>query len=139
MILLEVRSTISSLSGPHILSKQAHNVIIQNTLIEKYARWLRSVRCFLTDALTSATRPSSVDIQFVDYDGVRFHLSATSERKTIILLSMNIRCWNDLVRYGAKEILQREYGHHLKDESEPDYDVSLEIDLERMPADVGEM
>ena len=52
---------------------------------------------------------------------------------------MNIRCWDDLVKYGANEILRREYGHHLKDEIESDYDVSLEIDLEQMPADVGEI
>ena len=52
---------------------------------------------------------------------------------------MNIRCWDDLVKYGANEILRREYGHQLKDEIEADYDVSLEIDLEQMPADVGEI
>jgi actin related protein 2/3 complex subunit 2 len=52
---------------------------------------------------------------------------------------MNIRCWDDLLKYGANEVLQREYGQHLKDEVEPDYNVSLEIDLEQMPADAGEI
>jgi len=72
----------------------------------------------------------------VDYDNVRFHLS-TSERKTVLLLSMNIRCWNELVQYGALEVLQREYGALLSNETEPDYNVSLQIDLEQVPVDQG--
>ncbi|TFK47762.1 arp2/3 complex [Heliocybe sulcata] len=93
---------------------EPHNVIIQTTLSEKIAR------------------PSSLDVQFVDYDNVRFHLS-TPERKTAVLLSMSIRCWGDLVKYGALDILKREYGSLLKDAAEPEYNVSLEIDLEQVP------
>lgn len=81
-------------------------------------------------------RPSSLDVQFVDFDGVRFHLS-TSERKTLLLLSMQIRCWDELVKYGASDVLQREYGSLLAAQPEPEYNVSLEIDLEQIPADPG--
>jgi actin related protein 2/3 complex subunit 2 len=73
---------------------------------------------------------------FVDYDNVRFHLS-TPERKTVLLLSMNIRCWDELVQYGALEVLQREYGPLLSNQTEPDYNVSLQIDLEQAPVDQG--
>lgn len=72
----------------------------------------------------------------MDYDNVRFHLS-TQERKTVLLLSMNIRCWGELVQYGALEVLQREYGALLSNETEPDYNVSLQIDLEQVPVDQG--
>jgi len=95
---------------------EPHNVIIQTTITEKFIK------------------PSSLDVQFVDYDGVRFHLS-TPERKTVLLLSMHIRCWDELVRYGALDVLKREYGALLKREAEPEYNVSLEIDLEQLPAD----
>ncbi|KAF8637593.1 hypothetical protein AX17_002662 [Amanita inopinata Kibby_2008] len=95
---------------------EPHNVIIQTTLNEKLAK------------------PSSLDVQFVDYDGVRFHLS-TPERKTVLLLSMNIRCWDELVKYGAMDILQREYGALLVGQAEPDYNVSLQIDLEQAPTE----
>lgn len=54
-----------------------------------------------------------------------------------MLLSMHIRCWDDLVRYGAIEVLQREYGALLAQQVEADYNVSLEIDLEQVPADPG--
>jgi len=91
-----------------------HNVIIQKTLTEKLIK------------------PSSVDVQFVDYDGVRFHLS-TPEKKTELLLSMSIRCWDELVQYGAMDVLAREYGALLIPEPEPDYNVSMVIDLEQVP------
>ncbi|KAJ7623364.1 arp2/3 complex 34 kDa subunit [Roridomyces roridus] len=94
---------------------EPHNVIIQTTLSEKI------------------TKPASVDVQFVDYDGVRFHLS-TPERKSVLLLSMHIRCWDELVQYGAIDVLRREYGALLQPQPEPEYSVSLEIDLEQLPA-----
>lgn len=81
-------------------------------------------------------RPGSLDVVFVDYDNVRFHLS-TPERKTVLLLSMNIRCWDELVQYGALDILRREYGSLLSSKVEPDYNVSLEVDLEQAPAEPG--
>jgi hypothetical protein len=82
-------------------------------------------------------RPSALDVQFVDYDGVRFHLS-TPERKTFLLLSMSIRCWTELVQYGAYDVLKREYGSLVKSQAEPEYNVSLEIDLEQVPVEGGE-
>ncbi|KAG6916121.1 hypothetical protein DXG01_008352 [Tephrocybe rancida] len=79
-------------------------------------------------------KPSSLDVQFVDFDGVRFHLS-TPERKTTLLLSMHIRCWEELVKYGAMDILKREYGSLVIAQPEHEYNVSLEIDLEQVPTD----
>jgi len=58
-------------------------------------------------------------------------------RKTLLLLSMHIRCWAELVNYGAVEVLQREYGALLKPDAEPEFNVSLEIDLEQIPTDPG--
>jgi len=95
---------------------ESHNYIIHTTLAEKIAR------------------PSSLDVQFVDFDGVRFHMS-TPERKTSLLLSMHIRCWDELVNYGALDILQRDYGALLSAQPEPEYNVSLVIDLEQVPTD----
>ncbi|KAG1821969.1 Arp2/3 complex, 34 kd subunit p34-Arc-domain-containing protein [Suillus subaureus] len=95
---------------------ESHNLIIQTTLAEKIAK------------------PSSLDVLFVDFDGVRFHLS-TPEKKTVVQLSMNIRCWDELVAYGAMEILQREYGPLIKQQTEPEYNISLDIDIDQVPAD----
>jgi hypothetical protein len=50
---------------------------------------------------------------------------------------MHIRCWDELVKYGAVDVLKREYGSLLATQPEPEYNVSLEIDLEQIPADPG--
>lgn len=81
-------------------------------------------------------RPSSLDVTFVDFDNVRFHMS-TPDRKTVIVLSMNIRCWDELAKYGAHDVLSREYGSLVRAETEPDHHVSLEIDLEQVPPEGG--
>lgn len=78
-----------------------------------------------------------MDQAFVDFDSVRFHLS-TPERKTLLLLSMEVRCWSELVQYGAMEIIEREYGAYVCP-TEVDYSVSLQIDLESVPAAGGEL
>ena len=88
------------------------------------------------DNLDVFCRPSSLDVQFVDFDNVRFHLS-TPDRKTQLLLSMNIRCWGELAQYGAVDVLRREYGSLYLETPEPDYHVSLTIDLEQIPPEGG--
>lgn len=84
-------------------------------------------------------RPSRADIQFVDFDSVRFHIS-TPEAKTVLLLSMSIQCWPDLEKYGARQSLEAMYAGYILPEAqtEAEYNVSLSIDLERIPSDPGE-
>lgn len=72
----------------------------------------------------------------MDYDGVRFHLT-TLDRKTLVQLSMHIRCWDELVQYGAIDILKREYGALVSAQAEAEYNVSLQIDLEQIPESAG--
>jgi actin related protein 2/3 complex subunit 2 len=89
--------------------------------------------------LLLTSRPSRADIQFVDFDSVRFHVS-TPDSKTVVLLSMAIQCWPDLAKYGARESLEKEYAGYIlpESETEAEYNVSLSIDLERIPASAGE-
>lgn len=93
---------------------ESQNVIIQNVLTDKFIK------------------PSKIDVSFVDYDSVRFHVS-TPQSKTEIWLSMGVKCWADVVRYGAMDIIQREYGTWLSDEVEEGYDVTLKFDVEKVP------
>lgn len=69
---------------------------------------------------------------FVDFDGVRFRLS-TPTSKEIIVLSMNIRCWDELAKYGVTDVLQREYGSRVMPQPEADYHVSLEYAIDSIP------
>ncbi|KAH8910500.1 arp2 3 complex subunit [Coniochaeta sp. PMI_546] len=93
------------------------NVLIQSVLTERF----------------SGAAPVSIDQTVSDFDGVIFHIS-TPETKTKILVSIQIRCFGDLVKYGAEDVLRREYGQYVTS-PEPGYDFSVLVDLESLPAD----
>lgn len=78
-----------------------------------------------------------MDISFVDYDSVRFHLS-TPIKKTEIWLSMAVKCWKDLVKYGALDIVEREFGQWLSKETEEGFDVTLKFEVDQVPELGGE-
>ena len=77
----------------------------------------------------------SIDQVVSDFDGVTFHLS-TPEAKTKILISISVKCFRELVRYGAEEVLQREYGPYIT-APEAGYDFSVQVDLEDLPSEQG--
>ncbi|KAJ5724485.1 Actin-related protein 2/3 complex subunit 2 [Penicillium malachiteum] len=93
------------------------NVLIQSLLTERF----------------SGAPPVSIDQVASDFDGVTFHVS-TPESKTKILLSINVKCFKELVQYGAQEVLEREYGPYIVT-PEPGYDFSVQVDLEDLPAE----
>ncbi|KAL8666747.1 MAG: hypothetical protein Q9202_001285 [Teloschistes flavicans] len=93
------------------------NVLIQSLLTERF----------------SGAPPASIDQVVSDFDGVTFHLS-TPESKTKVLISINVRCFKELVQYGAQEVLEREYGPYIV-APESGYDFSIQLDLESLPTD----
>ena len=70
-----------------------------------------------------------------DFDGVTFHLS-TPETKSKILISIAVKCFKELLQYGAQEVLEREYGPYIAP-PEAGYDFSVLIDLQQLPEDAG--
>ncbi|PTB81415.1 P34-Arc-domain-containing protein [Trichoderma longibrachiatum ATCC 18648] len=91
------------------------NALIQSVLTERF----------------SGAPPVHIDQTVSDFDGVTFHIS-TPEVKTKILLSIQIRCFKDLAKYGAEQVLQREYGQYVVP-VEVGYDFSVLVDLENLP------
>ncbi|KAK9765738.1 Arp complex subunit [Basidiobolus ranarum] len=77
-----------------------------------------------------------VDLILADYDSVSYHIS-TPETKTQLLISMTMKCYSDLERYGAREILEREFSQYLTN-TEQGYNVSLLVDLENFSEDKAE-
>jgi len=66
---------------------------------------------------------------------VTFHIS-TPESKTKILVSIAVKCYNELVQYGAQEVLEREYGPYIV-APETGYDFSVLVDLQQLPEEAG--
>lgn len=89
------------------------------------------VKTIISEAIENESVPAAIDQVVSDFDNVTFHIS-TPETKTKILVSMYIKCYPDLEKYGVEKVLQREYGKYIV-ESEPGYNFSLLIDLENLP------
>lgn len=97
----------------------------QNILIES----------LLTERFSAGASPVSIDQVVSDFDGVTFHIS-TPEGKTKIVISIAIKCFNELVQYGAQSVLEREYGPYII-APEQGYDFSIQVDLESLPEEQG--
>lgn len=89
------------------------------------------IQSLLTERFSGTTPPSSIDQVVSDFDGVTFHIS-TPNTKTQILISLSIKCYRELVAYGAEQVLQREYGNYITS-TEAGYDFSILVDLENLP------
>jgi len=69
-------------------------------------------------------------VDFADFDGVSFKINTPEENKAIICISIAWSCMPQLLRYGAKQDLQKVYGPMFQATPEPVYDVTLKIDLD---------
>lgn len=97
-------------------------------LLEYHNVLLKSV---FTEAIIDQQDVGKIDQVVSDFDNVMFHVS-TPETKTQILLSIVLRSWPDLEKYGAKEYLAKEYEGYVT-ATEPGYNFSVLIDLENLP------
>ena len=77
--------------------------------------------------------PVSIDQVVSDFDNVAFHVS-TPETRSKILISIAVKCYKELVQYGAQEVLEREYGPYIVS-PEAGYDFSVLIDLDNLPSE----
>lgn len=108
-----------------MLLLDSHNLLIQTILTEKFA----------------TSSPTAIDQVITDFDNVTFHLSnplgpEDKPIKTVIHLSMAIKCYKDLLKYGAKDVLEREYKGMIIN-TEQGYDFTIEINLEQLPPSEG--
>jgi actin related protein 2/3 complex, subunit 2 len=80
---------------------------------------------------TASAAPTTIDQVVSDFDNVTFHIS-TPQAKTLILISLSVKCYDELVKYGAQAVLEREYGPYIV-QPEQGYDFSVQVDLEQLP------
>ncbi|CCU76087.1 ARP2/3 complex 34 kDa subunit [Blumeria hordei DH14] len=88
------------------------------------------IQSVLTERLSGASL-ASIDQIVSDFDGVTFHVS-TQDSKSKILVSIQVSCFDELLEYGAQQVLEREYGS-LVVAPETGYNFSIQIDLGNIP------
>jgi len=97
-----------------------HNKIIEDTLLEKFN---------ITDG-----KYDSVEAIVADFDGVLFHLFTDNNAKNLLNISMSIKCWGELQKYGVDDVLRKQYGSNLVS-PESGYNVTVQIDTAKVPQD----
>eukprot|EP01119_Soliformovum_irregulare_P008233 TRINITY_DN21363_c0_g1_i1.p2 TRINITY_DN21363_c0_g1~~TRINITY_DN21363_c0_g1_i1.p2 ORF type:complete len:312 (+),score=90.26 TRINITY_DN21363_c0_g1_i1:78-1013(+) len=103
-----------------MLLLEYHNKIIKDTILEKFDQ--------------ADGKFDSVEILLADFDGVTFHVFTDQNSKNILFVSMSMKCYSELRKYGADKVMQDKYGKYLTS-TEANYDVTVQIDLAQPPQD----
>jgi len=98
-----------------------HNKIIYDTILEKFEA-------------AKEGRFDSIEAIIADFDAVTFHLFSDANSKNLLNISLSIKCYAELRKHGADDIMKQQYADLLKS-PESGYDVTLQIDLSKPPAD----
>lgn len=88
------------------------------------------LKAIFTEAIIDGQEPAKIDQVVSDFDSTAYHISTPSS-KSQILLSLAMKAWPDLAKYGANELLNAEYKGYVTD-VEPGYNFSLLIDLDEV-------
>lgn len=76
-----------------------------------------------------------MDVTCCDFDGVRFRVLVDHDDLSVLEVSASASCWADLSILGAPEHLKSVYGDYLQETSSSNYDVTLKVPLDSVPAD----
>ncbi|CAG8554287.1 5981_t:CDS:2 [Paraglomus brasilianum] len=93
-----------------------HNAVVEKTL-----------------APIVSLKETVLDSTVVDFDGVVYHIS-TRTSKDVIWFSLSWSCYNELTKWGATDMLRKEYGQYLISSPEQGYNLTLEFDLKNLPS-----
>jgi len=103
-----------------MLLLEYHNKIIEDTLLEKFE--------------VTEGKFDSVEAIIADFDGVTFHLFTDANSKNLLNISVSIKCWRELQKYGVDDIMKRQYGNYLVS-TEQSYNATVQIDCAQPPQD----
>ena len=84
-------------------------------------------------------KPEAVFMNLADFDGVLYRISNPGNSdKTKINVSVALKFYKELQNHGADDLLKREYGAMLQEKADDGFDVTVQIDLNNIPADYEE-
>lgn len=104
-----------------MLLLEYHNKIIYDTILEKFEA-------------AKEGRQESIEATIADFDAVTFHLFTEPNAKNLLNISMSIKCYSELRKYGADDLMKQYYGDILKS-PENGFDVTVQINFDKPPAD----
>jgi len=101
-----------------------HNKIIEDTLLERFA---------ITDG-----KYDSMETIIADFDGVTYHIFTEGEQKNIVKISMSMKGFADIKKFGTDELMKKTYGSYCVG-TESGYDVTLQVDCSKPGGDAAKV
>lgn len=105
-----------------MLQLDQNNLLITKTLTER----------------VNAVEEKSLDRIVTDFDFTTYHLLTFPDQKSQILISVYLKCWDDLVKYGVVDYLKGKYSPYSDvltildpKDAETNYNYSIVLDLEK--------
>ncbi|KAI3403674.1 ARC35 [Candida oxycetoniae] len=111
-----------------MLKIEQENLLIQKTLTERLFP-------------VAGDSVKSLDRIITDFDFTTYHLSTIPGDKTKLLVSINLKCWNDLLKYGVLDYLRSKFQNFNnltildKAQAEQGYNYSLLLDTDAASRD----
>ncbi|KAI9218983.1 arp2/3 complex [Blastocladiella britannica] len=77
----------------------------------------------------------SLSVRIADFDGAAYQVGTVADAKHCLTVSLSLRCYPDLLQYGATDVLRTVFGSWLQAQPEQGYDVTLLLDMPAIAAD----
>lgn len=76
----------------------------------------------------------SVEAIIADFDAVTYHLFTDANEKNLLNISISIKCFRELQKYGVDDLLRKQFGSCLQS-AEQGYDITVRVDCAKPPQD----
>jgi len=86
----------------------------------------------------AAKSKSHTHVVLCDFDGFQYELAADNSNKSVVLISIQWACFNELKKFGVEQRLKTIYGDLVAPTS-AGYDFTLRLNTETPPANVDEV
>jgi len=75
-----------------------------------------------------------MDVRLCDFDDVQYRVFVDPNNRNVLQVSIALPCWNDIKNVGGQDALNTHYSGLAAAEAAAGFDVTLNIDLDNLPA-----
>jgi len=79
-----------------------------------------------------------IDVRLCDFDDVSYHVTIDAGNRSLLRVSISVPCYRDIEKKGAADAVKNVY-KELVTKPEEGYDVTLEINMDKLPAKEEEL
>jgi len=100
---------------------------------------LETIQQKIDKAADTSEKLEPTDVAFADFDGVKLSILSVENKPNLLNISLSWKAYQDCVKYGAADLLKKEYGSLVQSSPQGAYDVTLQLDLTNPGADKAKL